>query len=189
MIHLPDMTCSEFHGRFSEYYDGTAESAFLGAADAHVAACADCRRYHEIVARGAAILRTAPPVSVSDDFFPRLRHRIYHLEDGPALGKDEVGSATTVSAALVIAAVIALAAWSPLLMHAPQVKLPPIVVNRPEPRVVGVRPPTLWSPSTPSRFASTVESGLWDDPELFTRYSPLTAPSVRQTTVLATRRP
>ena len=130
------MTCSEFQHRFSDYYDGTAEPSFLEEADAHLGMCPGCRRYHEVFVRGSEILRAAPPpLAVLADFLPRLQHRIYHLEDGPALsGRGTVGSATTVTTALAIAMLIALAAWSPVLVRAPEVDLAPIVVDRPEPR-------------------------------------------------------
>src|SRR5689334_9522935 len=128
------MTCSEFQDRFSDYYDGTGEPSFLGDAGAHLADCPGCRRYHAVVSEGSRILRSAPRVTVSEDFFPRLQHRIFHLEDGPALGHAEAGSGTTVSAAVAIAALIALAAWSPALMRPPEVQLDPIVVSRPKDR-------------------------------------------------------
>lgn len=169
------MNCADLHARFSEYYDGTGEPSFLGAADAHLETCADCRRYRDVVARGSTILRGSAPVAVSEDFLPRLQHRIYHLEDGPALGRTAAGSATTVSTAVAIAALIALAAWSPTLVRAPRVALPPIVVSSPEPRVVGVQPPELWDSPVPEASVSAVDRGLWDDPRLFTRYSPLMA--------------
>ena len=177
------MTCSEFYERFSDYFDGTGEPSFLGEADAHVASCSDCRRYHAVLVQGSTILRSAPRQQVSEDFLVRLQHRIYHVEDATALSR-EAGSATTVSAAVAIAAVIALAAWSPALIQAPRVELPPIVVSQPEPRAVGVRPPQFWVSNGSSSFVSAVERGLWDDPDLFIRYNPLRAPSVRQVTVV-----
>lgn len=183
-VAMRAMTCSDFQDRFSDYFDGTAEPSFLGAADAHLAECMDCRRYHDVISQGSAILRSMPPVVVADDFFPRLQHRIYHLEDGPALSQaDMAGSGTTVATTVAIAVLIALAAWSPALVRPPQVALAPIVVSQPGPRVVGVRPPLLWTGSaqaTQSNFTSAVDWGLWDDPQLFVRYSPLAATSVRQ---------
>jgi anti-sigma factor RsiW len=175
------VTCSEFRERFSDYYDGTGEPSLRGEADAHVAACPDCRRYHAVLVQGSAILKSTPQPEVSDDFLGRLQHRIYHVEDATSLGR-EVGSATTVTAAVAIAALIALAAWSPALLRAPRVELPPIVVSRPEPRAVGVRPPRFWV-STGSSFVSAVDRGLWDDPDLFNRYNPLMAPSIRPAVV------
>src|SRR5687768_17636412 len=180
------MNCTEFQDRYSDYYDGTGEPSFLGDADSHLASCPDCRRYHAVVVQGASVLRGAPRVAVTEDFFPRLQHRIYHLEDASALGRAdaaEAGSATTVTTAVAIAALIALAAWSPALLRAPRVELAPIVVSRPEPRAVGVRPPQFWVSANVPSFSPAVERGLWDDPELFLRYSPLTAPSMRVASV------
>ncbi len=200
------MECSDFRDGFSDYFDGTAEPSFVGEADAHLAACESCRRYQDVMARGAELLKGMPPVAVSEDFFPRLQHRIYHIEDGAALIHSEAtGSWTTVAPALAIALVLAVAAWSPALIRAPRVALPPVVVSHPEPRLVGVRPPQLWSggefaPSslvttiemtptgwvstvelTSTSFVATVDHGLWDDPRVFVRYSPLTASAARQT--------
>ena len=173
------MTCYDFRDRFSDFFDGTADSSFLGEANAHLAECMDCRRYRDVVTQGSAILRSMPPVVVADDFFPRLQHRIYHLEDGPAMGQaDTVGSGTTVA----VAVLIVLAAWSPALVRPPQIALAPIVVSQPEPRALGVRPLLLWTGSaqaTQSSSVSAVDRGLWDDPQLFVRYSPLAATSVR----------
>ena len=177
------MTCSDLQDRFSDFLDGTAEPSLLGEADAHLAECMDCRRYRDVVAQGSAILRSMPPVVVADDFFPRLQHRIYHLEDGPALGQaDASGSGTTLATAVAVAVLIVLAAWSPALVRPPQVALAPIVVSQPEPHAVGVRPSLLWTGSVQARQSSSVPAvdwGLWDDPRLFVRYSPLTATSVR----------
>ena len=211
----PAMTCSEFHDRFSDYYDGTAEPSLVGDVEAHLENCAECRHFHAAVVEGGKVLRTLPPVTVSEDFFPRLQHRIFHLEDGPALGHAEAGSGSTVSAAVAVAALIALAAWSPALMRPRTVALDPIVVTRPEPRVhvasavPGVKPPVLWTPPatsvalTPTGYTtlpyssatynptaynspaaySHAAQGLWDDPSLLTRYSPLMGPAVQRVTL------
>jgi hypothetical protein len=177
------MTCYDFQNRFSDFFDGTAEPSFLREADAHLAECVDCRRYHDVVTQGSAILRRMSPVVVADDFFPRLQHRIHHLEDGPALGHaDMAGSGATVATAVAVAVLIVIAAWSPALMRPPQIALAPIVVSQPEPRALGVRPLLLWTGSTQatqSSSVSAVDQGLWDDPQLFVRYSPLAATSVR----------
>ena len=199
------MDCSDFRDRFSDYFDGTAEPSFLGEADAHVASCESCRRYQDVMSRGAELLKGMPAVTVSEDFFPRLQHRIYHIEDEQALVHSAAaGSGTTVATALAIAVVLAVAAWAPALIHAPRVALPPVVVSHPEPRLVGIRPPQLWSgdivPSslvttiemtpagwvstvelTSESFVATVDHGLWDDPRVFVRYSPLTATTVQRT--------
>lgn len=183
------MTCSEFQNGFSDYFDGTGEPPFLDAAAAHLRACADCRRYHDVVTAGRRLLEGVAPVVVSEDFLSRLQHRIHHLEDGPALDQAEAGSAVAVSTAVAIAALIALAAWSPALVRTPRVELSPIVVSRPVESerayaaVPGVRAPQLWTSVSASftvSFRPSVDRRLWDDPALFTRYSPLMAPAVER---------
>ena len=181
---LPDqMTCSDFQDRFSDYFDRTCEPGLMAEMAGHLEGCPECRRYRNVVEQGVRILKAVPPPSVAEDFLPRLRHRIYHLEDGRALDR-EIGSATTTATALAIAVLIAAAAWSPLLLQAPEVALEPIVVTEPELRSVGIRTPPyglLAGDATPRRV---MQGGLWDDPLLFARYSPLSAGRRRSTTAL-----
>jgi hypothetical protein len=171
------MNCTEFQAHFSDYYDATGDARFMAAASTHLDGCAECRRYRDVVEQGIQVLRAAPAQSVSGDFLPRLQHRIYHLEDGPRLTRGETaGSATTTTTALAIAMLIAVAAWSPALVRAPEVAIEPIVVTQPEPRVVGIRTPDYRDQlALASAEASRIHQGLWDDPMLLTRYSPLTS--------------
>ena len=88
------MSCSEFLDRFSDYFDGVGDAGFMKKAEAHLAGCCSCKRYVEVVERGGELIRAAAPVNVSHDFYPRLRHRIFHVEDAEALSRGSVGSAT-----------------------------------------------------------------------------------------------
>ena len=169
----PHMTCKEFRERFSDYFDGTGDPRFVAEASTHTEACGECARYRHVVERGVGVLRDTPGPSLADDFVPRLRHRIYHLKDGPVPhGRESVGSVSTTATA--IAMLIAVVAWSPALIRTPEVTIDPIVVNRPEPRVVGIRSPSYWV-GPAGDPVSVMHRGLWDDPLLLTRYSPLTA--------------
>lgn len=165
------MTCKEFRERFSDYFDRMGEPRFVAEASAHTATCCECARYRDVVERGVSVLRDTSGPSVADDFVPRLRHRIYYLKDGPA---PTIGSAATTATALAIAVLIAAAAWSPALIRAPEVTIDPIVVDQPEPRVVGIRSPPFWT-GLASDPVGVAPRGLWDDPLLLTRHSPLTA--------------
>jgi len=180
------MTCSEFQNHFSDYHDSLGDPAFMAAASAHLDGCPECRRYRGVVEQGVEVLRSLPYPSVGDDFLLRLKHRIYHLEDGPALRRREMaGSATTTTTAFAIAALIAVAAWSPVLTLAPEVVLDPIVVTRPEPRVIGIRPASPRALLVQlAREEAMVHRGLWDDPLLLTRYSPLTAGRTRSASAM-----
>ncbi|MBW3533761.1 MAG: zf-HC2 domain-containing protein [Gemmatimonadetes bacterium] len=166
------MNCPQFLERFSDYYDRTGEDAFLAAVEEHLDGCEECRRYVEVVRRGSELLHAFPQLEVSDDFEPRLRHRIYHIEDGDALTPGSAGSGTTTVTALVMAVLVTAAAWSPALRaSAPEVELSPIVVSRPEARPLGLRPSQRLLLAAPS---TAVPRHIWDGSHaLLYRYSPL----------------
>jgi anti-sigma factor RsiW len=155
------MSCSEFIDRFSDYFDGVGDSAFRQDAEAHLAGCCSCRRYLEVVQKGGELFRAAPAVNVRRDFYPRLRHRLYHLEDAQALSRGSVGSATTAATILGMAVLLSLVAWSPMMRSArPQVELSPIVVSKPpQARPFGVRPPPV---SFSARSGSGFDRASWD---------------------------
>lgn len=130
------MTCSEFIDGFSEYYDGVAPAEVAAEAEAHAASCETCRRYHDVFDRGRTLLRSFPEIEVTDDFHPRLRHRLFHVDDEDALAPGTAGSATTAGTALGMALLLVMAAWAPVMWTEPEVDLAPIVVSRPEARPV-----------------------------------------------------
>lgn len=146
------MDCIEFLSRYSEYVDrvggGGAETA---AFEGHLRTCPSCARYHRVVRRGCDMIRTLPPVQPSEDFLPRLRHKLYHLED--ELSQRPALTGSTVMGVVLILGFIA-AAWVPALIHRHEVVLPPIVVeapSRPEsgrfaytPLWVGVEVPSIF---------------------------------------------
>jgi hypothetical protein len=170
------MTCSDFVAKLSEYLDGTAPEEDLREAETHLAGCPSCRRYREVVERGAELLRGLPEPEVPEDFHPRLQHRLYHVDAGSTLG-GPVSSVTPGLTVVGVALVFAAVAWAPLLRAAaPEVDLPAIEVSRP--------PMALRYRSTPAypfnaeqdrrvRPQSSIRpADLWDDaPALFSEYS------------------
>jgi anti-sigma factor RsiW len=164
------MTCSDFIRNFSDYIDGKGDAGLCGTAERHLDGCVDCRRYVEVFERGRGLLRGFPELEVSDDFRPRLRHRIYHIEDRAAIEASS-GSAATAATALAMAVLVVLAAWSPMMTGSPSVDLAPIVVTAPAPRPAGLRPAALLG--MPSSFGSAASS-VWDGRgRLLFQYSPL----------------
>jgi anti-sigma factor RsiW len=157
------MSCSEFIDRFSDYFDGVGDTAFVQEAEAHLATCCSCRRYAEVVRKGGELFRAAPTVSVRGDFYPRLRHRIYHLEDARSLSRGSVGSATSAATILGMAVLLSLVAWSPVMRSGrPQVELSPIVVSSPSPvRPFGVRPPPVTLSTRSGRSFDRTSRDLW----------------------------
>jgi anti-sigma factor RsiW len=136
------MNCTGFIEAFSDYCDGSGTPTFRDDAEVHLASCCSCRRYLEVYERGRSLLRSFPDVQVSDDFHPRLQHRIYHVDDEGALAPGgHMGSATTAATALGMALLVVAAAWSPaVLLRERVVELAPIVVTQPASRRPQVRP-------------------------------------------------
>jgi Putative zinc-finger len=165
------MTCSDFVERFSEHLDGTGSEEHLREADEHLAQCASCRRYREVVERGAELLRTLPVPEISEDFGPRLQHRLYHADVMAGLegGANSAAPALTV---LGMALVLTVVAWVPTLRSsAPEVRLPAIEVSLP-PMPLRYRSAPAF-PFNPLRSLRSVRpAGLWDDaPGVFSKYS------------------
>jgi hypothetical protein len=155
------MTCTEFVERFSDYHDGAATEAQIREAEEHIAICRSCRRYRDVVARGAALLRSLPEPDVREDFVHRLQHRLYHVDEEAALHRHTM-SGTNVLTVFGMALVLTAVAWSPTFREkAPVIELAPIVVSRPP--VTRARPVTFSALSTARSADAMRASGLWDD--------------------------
>ncbi len=166
------MNCREFITRFSEYFDGTGPEDFVRAARKHEATCERCGRYRHVVEEGSALLKELPGVDLEEDFTPRLQHRLYHVDEDRALGR-QGSSGTTALTALGMAIVLTVVAWSPALMREPVVELDPIEVTRPPARA---RPTNALSTGLLLQPPRTRElrAPLWDDAHaLLYEYSPV----------------
>ncbi|HEX6939737.1 MAG TPA: zf-HC2 domain-containing protein [Longimicrobiales bacterium] len=107
------LTCQEFLARHSDYLDGELDVRESVRMEAHRASCPKCARYDRTVRHGVRLLRALPEVEPSQDFLPRLQHRIYTLEEESRSGKRATGVGALAS--LAVAGTIALLAWSPVL--------------------------------------------------------------------------
>lgn len=126
------MECKEFLEGYSSYLDGLASKDRQRAFREHIEGCESCARYDRVVQRGLRVFRNLPRLDPSPDFLPRLRHRIYHIQDDiPTRSMRHGGSA----ALLAVAAVGLLAlAWLPFASQVPiEVQLPEVAVERPAP--------------------------------------------------------
>lgn len=170
--------CSQFLDRYSDFRDGHLESRLQGAYEAHLAACPSCSRYHRVVCQGVELFRDLPRAKPSGDFLPRLQHRIYHVDDELRQSARH-SSGASAGFTLTIAALLALAAWIPLLRSEPPViELPPIAAHAPEPEV---EMPVLFR-SGPLLLSEGVAGARWSSEamspnSLFFRYSPMGAPN------------
>ena len=172
------MDCTQFLSEFSDFRDGLLDDRRAALAERHLADCRSCRRYRRVVDDGVRALRTAPAVRLDHDFRPRLRHRIYHLEDAGSPDVDSAGSGVSAAVVFGMAALLALAAWSPVLRGPePGIRLPAVVVSEPpRPRhdPILARPPLVVEAS-PVRWADGWNPGpSWERPAaLLLEYSPL----------------
>lgn len=109
------MNCGEFLAGYTDYRDGTVswerEEDFL----THMEDCGSCARYDRVVRRGADVLRGLPELEVSDDFAERLQHRLYHVDEERSYAGRRAAAGTAMTT-LGVAAMIALAAWVPMML-------------------------------------------------------------------------
>lgn len=116
------MTCSEFLARHSELLDAMIDAGAADRLRSHAAACPSCARYDRVVRRGGELVRDLPQVHVSDDFGPRIRHRLIHARERSARARSGSVPFLAAAASILFIAVGAGAAFTltdPLeLMHA-----------------------------------------------------------------------
>jgi predicted anti-sigma-YlaC factor YlaD len=108
------LSCSECLARHSEYLDGVMDAASSALWRAHLENCPDCARYDRVLRRGIAHLAAQPPAELTPDFTMQLQHRLAFEERRMALRP--ITSMATAS--LMVAAMLAFAAWIPVLMLA-----------------------------------------------------------------------
>jgi anti-sigma factor RsiW len=170
------MNCSDFLSRFTDYRDGVLPEAEVEAVESHLRDCDTCGRYHDVLERGSDLLRALPEPELRADFVPRLRHRLYHVDDERALAAHQSGApALTV---LGIAIILTALAWAPVLRGAGgDLVLEPIVVDRVPDRShlrpALLAPPGTFSTSTPSEIPSELFENtlLYDYSALSQRYN------------------
>jgi hypothetical protein len=107
--------CDEFMARHSDYMDGLLPTLAAARLQAHVEVCLACARYDRVVRKGIDLVRDLPVIEPTCDFQQRLQHRLYHVEDASLLAQGR--PATGAAATLVVAALIAMLAWSPVLLR------------------------------------------------------------------------
>lgn len=166
------MDCSEFLGRFSEFYDAPLGAPIRRDAEAHMAECENCARYEQVVSRGVKLLQAAPRMELPESFRPRLQHRLFHIDDWDGAAHTTSGSAVPVAAAVGMAILLTIIAWYPSLRRAtPEVNLPAIIVSGPP------APAPLFTTDVlgfPVGSSLNLGSGLWSDPNtLLYEYSPM----------------
>jgi anti-sigma factor RsiW len=123
------MTCQEFLARYSDYLDDLAEPAEAARLRAHLERCAACARYDRVLRRGLALVRELPPLEPSRDYYPRFQQRLALEEAFQTSRRERSG----VGVAAAVVGVLALLAWTPVLMkrEQPVAELAPMVARSP----------------------------------------------------------
>lgn len=123
------MDCDEFLQGYSDYSDGLWTSEQLREYEAHLRRCPACAKYDRVVKQGIELFRNLPRPDASPDFLPRLRHRLYHVDDHSVLGARLGGGAALIAMAAV--GLLALV-WLPFAGRIPvEVELAPVAVAAP----------------------------------------------------------
>jgi hypothetical protein len=170
------MECQEFLARFSDLVDGKAGADASRMLREHQRVCERCRRYAHTFEAGRDLLASMPPLDVPPDFRRRLQHRILHLQDGPSLSRESLGSGASPAWLLSVALLIAAAAWAPTLgIGTETVELPKVVVTGPAPGSFSAPPVDPTFHRNLSFFSTTeFQEGIWGDSHVILReYSPI----------------
>lgn len=166
------MTCQEFLARYSEYLDERMDAMEADRWRRHQESCRTCARYDRVLREGLPLIRRLPRVEPSSDFFPRLQHRLFHLDDDLRAGRRPSGAG--MAASLAIAGALAMLAWGPLF--GPRVR-------DSEPAIGGV-----WSweetaagrPRSSGRTdrSSSAPAAAWPDSEWWATPAPVLGPAL-----------
>jgi hypothetical protein len=170
------MDCQEYLRQYSDYFDGLADADLSRAMEDHRSDCGTCRRYAEILEAGAGALKDLPAIDLPSDFRARLDHRIFHLEDGPSIARESLGTGATTVSILALAALLAVSAWAPVVgTPRPMAELPALIVVGPAQPSLTEAPASTSFHRSRSLFTTTqFREGIWGDShELFREYSSL----------------
>lgn len=126
--------CREFLDRYSDYRDGRlgddGRSFFIG----HLAECTTCRRYDRVIRKGVDVLRKNSQGTPCRRLTVVEARRLAAAFDKESLALGTAGSGLTITAAALVAMLMAAAAWSPFFSgQTPEVEMPPVVAGAPPP--------------------------------------------------------
>jgi anti-sigma factor RsiW len=158
------MTCSKYFKNFSDLIDGNTAEEDVRAFEEHLNECSACSRHRRVIEQGSALLRTLPKPKLSENFVPRLRHRLYHVDDQYSL-RSVAAVAAASPALLAMAVILMIVSWLPVLRDAtPEIALETVVVEQPPWQVT--RQPLVMSSSSSGfvvyPFADLSEQALSD---------------------------
>jgi len=178
------MTCSKYSKNFPDLIDGNPLEEDLRAFEEHLRECPACSHHRYVLEQGSALLRTLPEPKLSENFLPRLWHRLYHVDNQRALRSSTFATMPVV--VLAVAVILMAVSWLPIFRDAtPEMALETVIVQQPSLQVMperlliqstGSSSDLFLSPFTVSReqVLLNFRQGLWDDAHvLLFEYSPL----------------
>jgi len=74
--------CDRFVQEYSDYRDGALSAEQEADFREHVETCPCCARYDRVLRAGSELLARLPSEQPADDFMPRLKHRLYNVDEG-----------------------------------------------------------------------------------------------------------
>jgi membrane-associated protease RseP (regulator of RpoE activity) len=75
------MKCREVLARYSDFIDGGLNEGKRKEIKDHLEFCEKCNDYQRILSDGLTSYRDLPKPKLSDDFYLRLQHRLFHLNE------------------------------------------------------------------------------------------------------------
>jgi len=130
------MQCTGFLEGYTDFRDGRLDPTLDAAFREHRDACSACAGYDRTIRDGLRLLAELPEAESSEDFMPRLTHRLYNVDQGVL---DTASNRFLGSAALVAVASVGLLAlfWLPFAASVPvELELPAVAVERPPEQLV-----------------------------------------------------
>lgn len=114
------LSCSEIMALHSDFLDGALGQMDAETVRLHLVECAECARYDRVLRNGLRVLASTPYVEPEPEFLHQLHTRLAD-EERRASAPISASMATSVS----VAAMLALAAWLPMmLLSRPQAAAP-----------------------------------------------------------------
>jgi len=123
--------CNRFLQEYSDFRDGALSVEQEAEFREHVAKCPCCARYDRVLRAGSDLLAHLPAEQPTDDFMPRLQHRLYNVDEGLV---DMPAHRFAGGAALVGVAAVGLLAlfWLPFAATVPvEMQLDPVAAFAP----------------------------------------------------------
>ena len=134
------LDCSSFLDGYSDYRDGLLDIDARAEFMAHMAECDSCHRYDRVLSRGVELLAEAMIESRgTGPALVTVQRNAAESEQAEASAMSPLGSGLTAAAAIGVAAVLALVAWSPALFNGsvaagnfvPEMELAPVLAAAP----------------------------------------------------------